>query len=54
VRWSDLKTAVGGSLLLGSPRLSAGPGVRFNLAYALDPLPLADRWVFSAISTIDF
>ena len=54
VRLSDLKTAVGGSLLLGSPRLSAGPGVRFNLAYALDPLPLADRWVFSAISTIDF
>jgi len=54
VRLADLKTDIGGSLLLGSPRLSAGPGVRLNLAYALDPLPFTDRWVFSAISTIDF
>ena len=54
VSLSDLKTAVGGSLLLGSPRLSTGPGVRLNLAYALNPLPFTDRWVFSAISTINF
>ena len=54
MRLADLKTAIGGSLLLGSPRLSAGPGIRLNLAYALDPLPLTDRWVFSGISTIEF
>ena len=54
MRLADLKTAIGGSLLLGSPRLSAGPGIRLNLAYALDPLPLTDRWVFSGISTIRF
>jgi len=54
MRLADLKTDIGGSLLLGSPRLSSGPGVRLNLAYALDPLPFAGRWVFSAISRIDF
>ena len=51
---ADLKTAVGASLLLGGNCLSAGPGVRFNLAYALDPVTNAGRWVFSSLSRIEF
>ena len=51
---SDLTTAVGASLLLGSHRLSTRPGVRFDVAYALDPVANASRWVFNAGSDIKF
>ena len=50
---ADLKTAVGVSLLLGSNRLSAGPGIRFDVAYALDPVTNTGRWVFNSLSTIE-
>ena len=49
----DLRTAVGVSLLLGSNRLSVVPGVRFDVAYALDPLTNTPRWVFNSLSTIE-
>ncbi len=54
VALSDLKTAVGGSLLVGSNRLTTRGGVRFDIGYALNPVVGADRWVLSAGSTIDF
>ena len=51
---SDLKTAIGASLLVGSNRLTTRGGVRFDIGYGLNPVVGADRWVLSAGSTIDF
>ena len=51
--FADLKTAVGVSLLLGSNRLSAAPGIRFDVAYALDPVTNTGRWVFNSLSMIE-
>jgi hypothetical protein len=51
----DLRSDVGVSLLLGSNRVSASrPGVRFDLAYALEPLEGRGRWLFSAGSQLGF
>ena len=52
---SDLKTAVGVSLLVGSNRLLlAGGGVRLDLGYALAPVPGVGRLVFNFGSDIVF
>ena len=51
---SDLKTSVGVSLLLGSHRLASRGGVRFDLAYGLDPVAGAKRWIGRAFSGISF
>ena len=49
----DLKTNIGVSLLLGRNRLAAStPGVRFDVAYALDPIVGVSRWQFSFRSRI--
>lgn len=49
----DLKTNIGVSLLLGRNRLAAStPGVRFDVAYALDPIVGVNRWQFSFRSRI--
>ena len=49
----DLKTDIGVSLLLGRNRLAATtPGVRFDVAYALDPIVGVSRWQFSFRSRI--
>ncbi len=49
----DLKTDIGVSLLLGRNRLAATtPGVRFDVAYALDPIVGVNRWQFSFRSRI--
>jgi hemolysin activation/secretion protein len=54
VRLADLKSNVGLSLLLGRTRLSSTtPGVRFDLAYALDPISGRSRWLFSVGSKIE-
>jgi outer membrane protein assembly factor BamA len=51
----DLRSDVGLSLLLGSNRVSASrPGVRFDLAYALQPVEGRGRWLFSAGSQLGF
>ena len=50
---SDLKTAVGVSLLVGSHRLGRG-GVRFDLGYGLNRIEGARRWVGAAFSDIVF
>ncbi len=51
----DLRSNVGFSLLLGGNRVaSSRPGVRFDLAYALDPVPERSRWLFSAGSRVGF
>ena len=50
----DLRTSVGVSLLVGANRLSARPGIRFDLAYALDPADHVGRWVFSSGSDLTF
>jgi hemolysin activation/secretion protein len=50
---ADLKSNLGLSLLLGRNRLSATtPGVRFDLAYALNPVAGQSRWLFSFGSKI--
>ena len=52
---SDLKTAVGVSLLIGSNRLSlVGDGVRLDVGYAVAPVPDVSRWVISLGSDIEF
>ena len=52
---TDLKTAVGVSLLLGSNRLLlTGGGVRLDLAYAVTPMPGVKRWVVSFGADIEF
>ncbi len=51
----DLRSDVGFSLLVGGNRVaSSSPGVRFDLAYALDPVPGRSRWLFSAGSRVGF
>jgi hemolysin activation/secretion protein len=51
----DFRSDVGVSLLVGRNRVAASrPGVRFDLAYALDPVPGRSRWLFSAGSQIGF
>lgn len=53
--WRDLRSNVGVSLLLGSSRVSASrPGVRFDLAYALQPLEGHSLWLVSAGTSIGF
>lgn len=55
---ADLRTGVGVSLLVGSHRLASRGGVRFDLGYALNPVPGPNgrpvRWVGAAFSDIDF
>ena len=54
IRLGDLKSDVGVSLLLGRARLSSTtPGIRFDLAYALNPIPERSRWLFSVGSRIE-
>jgi hemolysin activation/secretion protein len=49
----DFKSDVGVSLLLGRNRIAATtPGLRFDLAYALDPIDGIGRWQFSIGSAI--
>lgn len=50
----DLKTGIGGSLLLGSNRLSSVPGIRLDAGYGLNRVPNAGGWVFNALSSIEF
>jgi hypothetical protein len=51
----DLRSNVGLSLLVGRNRVAASaPGVRFDLAYAFDPIPGRSRWLFSAGSQVGF
>lgn len=50
----DLKTGVGGSLLLGSSRLSSVPGIRVDLGYGLDQAASGGGWVVNVISGIAF
>lgn len=51
----DLRSNVGVSLLLGSNRVSASrPGVRFDVAYALQPIAGRSPWLISAGSQIGF
>ncbi len=55
VSLGDLRTNVGFGLLVGRNRIAATqPGIRFDLAYALSPLPGRSRWLFSAGSGIGF
>ena len=54
VELSDLKTGVGGSVLLGSNRLSALPGVRLDLGYGMNQVTNGGGWVFNALSRIEF
>ena len=52
---SDLKTAVGVSLLVGSNRLFlVGGGVRLDIGYGLVSVPDVSRWAFSFGSDIKF
>ena len=52
---SDLRTSLGIGLLVGRNRLStSASGLRFDLAYALDPIPDRGRWVFTSGSAIRF
>jgi hypothetical protein len=51
----DLHSDVGVSLLLGANRVSASkPGLRLDLAYALNPVEGGSRWLLSAGSTLGF
>jgi hemolysin activation/secretion protein len=51
----DLRSDVGVSLLLGANRVAANrPGVRIDLAYALNPLEGRSPWLVSAGSQIGF
>jgi outer membrane protein assembly factor BamA len=51
----DLRSDVGVSLLLGANRVSASrPGVRIDLAYALNPIEGRSAWLLSAGSQIGF
>jgi hypothetical protein len=51
----DLRSDVGVSLLLGANRVSASrPGVRLDLAYALNPVDGRSPWLFSAGSQLGF
>jgi hypothetical protein len=50
----DLKTGVGGSVLLGSNRLSSVPGIRLDFGYGLNRVPNAGGWVVNALSSIEF
>jgi len=51
----DLRSDVGVSLLLGANRVSASrPGVRLDLAYALNPIAGRSPWLFSAGSQVGF
>ncbi len=51
----DLRSDVGVSLLLGANRVSASrPGVRFDVAYALNPIDGRSPWLFSAGSQVGF
>jgi hemolysin activation/secretion protein len=51
----DLHSDVGVSLLLGANRVSASrPGVRVDLAYALNPVEGRGRWLLSAGSSLGF
>jgi hemolysin activation/secretion protein len=51
----DLRSDVGVSLLLGANRVSSSrPGVRFDLAYALHPIPGRSPWLLSAGSRVGF
>jgi hypothetical protein len=51
----DLRSDVGLSLLLGANRVSASrPGVRLDLAYALNPIAGRSPWLFSAGSQVGF
>ena len=52
---SDLKTAVGIGLLVGSNRLSlVGDGVRLDVGYAVTSVSDVSRWVFNFGSDIEF
>ena len=51
---SDLKTAVGVSLLVGSNRLASRGGVRFDLGYGLNPALGRSHWVGAAFSDVTF
>ena len=52
---SDLKTAVGGSLLIGSNRLFlVNGGVRLDLGYGVSSVPEVSGWVVSFGSDIEF
>ena len=51
----DLSSDVGVSLLLGANRVSASrPGIRLDLAYALNPIAGRSPWLFSAGSQVGF
>jgi hemolysin activation/secretion protein len=51
----DLHSDLGVSLLLGANRVSASrPGVRIDLAYALNPVEGRGRWLLSAGSSLGF
>ena len=51
----DMRSNVGVSLLLGSNRISGSrPGVRFDFAYALQPIDGLSPWLVSAGSRIGF
>jgi hypothetical protein len=55
VALQDLRSDVGVSLLLGANRVSASrPGIRLDLAYALNPIAGRSPWLFSAGSQVGF
>jgi hypothetical protein len=55
VALADLRSDVGVSVLLGANRVSASrPGVRFDFAYALNPIQGRSPWLVSAGSQIGF
>jgi hypothetical protein len=54
LRFEDLKSDIGVSLLVGRNRISSTtPGFRFDLAYALNPIEGRGRWLFSISSKIE-
>ena len=54
LRLADLKSDVGVGLLIGRNRLASRRGLRFDLAYALQPLTGRSPWLFSVGSRIGF
>ncbi len=55
MRFSDMHSDIGVSLLLGANRVSTSRrGIRIDVAYALDPIDGRSRWLFSAGSRIGF
>ncbi|MGH9334190.1 MAG: hypothetical protein ACRD21_10625, partial [Vicinamibacteria bacterium] len=55
IAFHDLRSDVGISLLLGANRVSASrPGVRFDFAYALNPIEGRSQWLISAGSQLGF